>query len=104
MLFCLINSTNIEVVEHAIKLFATLVLANPKLKVIIAKSKGFEILSHRLSNKVPFFSFLFYLEMNSVQVIDSNSLLFDRKGKLMIFLLFLIGIHPRRKNKETSTL
>jgi len=58
MLFCLINSTNIEVVEHAIKLFATLVLANPKLKLVISKSKGFEVLSHRLYNKVPTFSFL----------------------------------------------
>ncbi len=57
-MYALVDSTNIVVVEHSLKLLATLMLANAKLKQTITKMKGFEILSHRLSSKVPTFSFL----------------------------------------------
>eukprot|EP01022_Parablepharisma_sp_SALTPOND_P034498 TRINITY_DN91_c0_g4_i1.p1 TRINITY_DN91_c0_g4~~TRINITY_DN91_c0_g4_i1.p1 ORF type:complete len:1789 (-),score=168.64 TRINITY_DN91_c0_g4_i1:127-5493(-) len=58
MIYSLIDSKSIAVVEHAVKLLATLMLANGKLKPNISKVKGFEVLSHRLSVKTPTFSFL----------------------------------------------
>ena len=45
-------------VEHTIKLLSALLLANPKIKQMVVKMKGFDILAHRLLEKTPTFSLL----------------------------------------------
>lgn len=44
--------------QHSLKLLSVLLLVNPKLKQVIAKSHGFDVLTHRLSPLTPTFSFL----------------------------------------------
>ncbi len=58
MIYSLVQSKNVMVVEHAIKLLSTLLLANPKVKQMLGKMRGFDIIAHRLGDKVPTFSFL----------------------------------------------
>ena len=57
-MYKLLESYNTVVVEHAIKLLAVLMMANPKLKATIIKMKGFEIMGQRLLSKAPTFSLL----------------------------------------------
>ncbi len=52
------ESGQIQVVEHALKLLATLLSVEPKLKPALCRGRAFDVLSHRLVARKPTFSFL----------------------------------------------
>ncbi len=58
LIFSLAESHSIVVVEHALKLLSALILASPKLKQTMVKTRGFDVLAQRLEDKAPTFSFL----------------------------------------------